>query len=508
MRSVMLTSTLAVLLCAGQGLAQIQPYVENPGYWQYNGQPVLLFGGSGRDNIFQWAGEGTKLTDQLDLLAGCGGNYIRCTMSSREYAPGGFRWDLLPYPFAKVNGKYDLHQWDDAYWSKLRTFLAETKKRGIFVQLEFLDRWNESNNTGGPESGWKESPWNPDNNVTYDWDDSPLLKQGQTGFYNPFHLAAITEDPVLLPLQQRFFEKVIDEVIDNGNDHVLFQVDNESGIGDDTLEPDPYWARYVRNYAQSKGAGEVFVCTSRRFHPPAPYLSTTFQEWENPELRVPVENSAFNYYDISQNNGNSGQAHYDNFLWFRAKVREHGVRPINNVKCYHMNWPTGTRWDQHAPGTDAEAGARFWRVVFAGAASIRFHRDAPHLMVGRPGRPGFGLKPRAQAHIRSMHLFVRQAHLFTMEPHNDLLSDRAEDEAYCLAEPGKQFAVFFTGAADRSVVLDLSSAPQGLRLRWLDVTKSRWVDEDSPVRGAACTLRSPGPGHWVAVLQSDKGGRK
>lgn len=90
----------------------IQPYAENPEYWQYKGEPILLFGGSNRDNIFQWANEGTKLTDHLDLLQRCGGNYIRSAMNSREYFSSGYRWDVLAYPYAKVDGKYDLTRWN------------------------------------------------------------------------------------------------------------------------------------------------------------------------------------------------------------------------------------------------------------------------------------------------------------------------------------------------------------------------------------------------------------
>ena len=119
-------------------------------------------------------------------------------------------------------------------------FLRETKKRDIIVQLEIWDRWYESGDWTRPGNGWYDSPWNPNNNVTYDWSNSPLLKEGKTDFYNAIHMAATEKDPVLLPLQQRFVEKIIDEVIEGGYDHVLFQIDNESGIGSDSLEPDPY----------------------------------------------------------------------------------------------------------------------------------------------------------------------------------------------------------------------------------------------------------------------------
>jgi hypothetical protein len=313
-------------------------------------------------------------------------------------------------------------------------------------------------------------------------------------------MAAVARDAVLLPLQQRFVEKILDEVIDGGFDHVLFQVDNESGIGDDTLEPDSYWARFLREYAKSKGGFEAYVCTSRRFHWPTPRRVTDFQDWTNPEIRVPIINAAFNYCDISQNNGNSGQQHYDNLVWYRSKVLEHGARPINHTKCYHFNWPTGTSFHRRTSPTDAKAGAKFWRAVFGGGASIRFHRHTPT----RPGglREGFGLAPEAQSHIRSLKMLVDAIHVFSMEPRNDLLSRRASNEAYCLAEPGRQYAVFFTGDSDGHVQVELAASQVPLRLRWLNVSESRWEAETTVSRRKDYTLKAPGSGHWVAVLRA------
>ena len=492
--------------CGAKSLSEfernrVKPYSGNPSYWEYRGRPLLLIGGSDRDNIFQWALDGTKLTDHLDLLSSCGGNYIRCTMSSREYTPEGYRWDLLHYPFAKIGDNYDLKRWDDVYWSKLRTFLRETKKRGIIVQLKIWDRWNESGDSQKARFGWYDSPWNPNNNSTYDWTDSPLLKPGKTDFYNAFHYAAVTSDPVLLPLQQRFVEKVVDEVIDNGNDHVLFQVDNESGIGNETLEPDPYWARFVRRYARSKGAPDIFVCSSRRFHWPTPYMATTFQDWENPEVRVPLLNTAFNFSDIPQNNGTSGQRQYDNILWYRSRVLVHGARPINNVKCYHFNWPIGSSFgkDRTSP-TDADAGAKFWRAVFAGSASIRFHRHTPTRPAGL--REGFGLTLEGQRHLRSMRHLLDAVHIFGTKPRNDLLLQRTTNEAYCLAEPGKQYAVFFTGDGDSRVTIELTTSRHLFELRWLDIATSRWGQRAMVSSGGDRMLRAPGSGHWVAVLRA------
>ena len=498
-----LAMSFIIFACADNENTGIRIYENNPNYWQYNGQPILLFGGSDRDNIYHWADDETRLRDHLDLLEKSGGNYIRCTMSSREYTTEFYRWDILPYPYESKDGKYDLTKWNEVYWNRLRTFLSETKKRGIIVQLELWDRWNEKQSPGTQKLGWDYSPFNPDNNINYLKKDSPLLNRSVQDFYNGFHFAAVENDSLLLPVQQRYIQKIIDIVIDNGFDHVIFQVDNESGIGDESLEPDPYWANYIREYGRSKNSNHlIYVCTSRRFHWPSVYLTDNFQDWNNPEISVPILNSAFNYCDISQNNGNSGQIHYDNLLWYRSKVHENGARPINHVKCYHFNWPTGADFVRgRTAATDEEAYSKFWRSAFAGAASIRFHRHTPY----KPGklREGFGLTSEAQVHIKSMSLLVEAINIFSMEPANELLSERSDNEAYCLAEPGKQYAVFFTGEGDRSVDISLNSVSQMLSLQWLDINNNKWHDLN-PVDGRGKgTLSPPGSGpHWVAVLKN------
>ena len=57
----------------------LQPWKENPWYWNYRAAPVLLLGGSDDDNLFQWPEK--ELGAQLDRLSNAGGNVIRNTMS-------------------------------------------------------------------------------------------------------------------------------------------------------------------------------------------------------------------------------------------------------------------------------------------------------------------------------------------------------------------------------------------------------------------------------------------
>jgi len=85
-----------------QDSGRIGPYDKNPRYWQYQGRPIVLLGGSKDDNPFQLP----DLKEHLQLLKSVGGNYIRNTMSDR--ADKGHE----VYPFRRLDhGKYDLSQW-------------------------------------------------------------------------------------------------------------------------------------------------------------------------------------------------------------------------------------------------------------------------------------------------------------------------------------------------------------------------------------------------------------
>ena len=150
----------------------IDVYAKNPFYWQYKGDPVLLLGASGDDNLFQWEGEefGNRLEDHLDSLVAVGGNYVRNTMNSRYDACTGYNDNHMAYPFKMLpSGKYDMNEWNPDYWNRLDKFLSETEKRDIIVQLEIWDLYSILNNLA-----WEKQPWNPDNNVNYTYQSAKL----------------------------------------------------------------------------------------------------------------------------------------------------------------------------------------------------------------------------------------------------------------------------------------------------------------------------------------------
>jgi len=100
---------------------------------------------------------------------------------------------------------------------------------------------------------------------------------------------------------------------------------------------------------------------------------------------------------------------------------------MNNVKIY------GRVGNSRQPMSVRENIERFWRIVFAGCASSRFHRPDS----------GLGLSDEAQEVIRAARNFTDAFDLFSCEPRPDLLSDCADNECYLLADPPGTFALYF-----------------------------------------------------------------
>jgi hypothetical protein len=195
----------------------------------------------------------------------------------------------------------------------------------------------------------------------------------------------------------------------------------------------------------------------------------------------------YSFVDISQNNHNTGLEHWENAQAVRARIIEsEHIRPMNCVKIYGAN--TG------AYGTHRDAQERFWRNIFGGMASSRFHRPTS----------GLGLGEIAQAHLRAMRALMREMDIFTCAPHTDLLTNRSRNEAYCTANPGVEYAVFFPDGGD--VLLNVNAAGnRTLTVRWLHIRSGQWTgnsealqhDENDRVR-----LVTPAEeGYWVALVR-------
>ncbi len=449
---IVATSLTPLLAVANDGL---RSYEENPYYWQYRGEPVLLLGGSVDDNLFQIRG----LKPHLNEIRDAGGNYIRNTMSDRKDNGNEV------YAYRRLDsGKYDLDQWNDEYWTRFENLLRWTGEREIFVQIEVWDRFDYS------RDHWPPHPYNPKNNVNYDAEGSGLADRypdhpGRNR--QPFFFTTPAQDnnETLLPYQQRFVDKMLSYSLQH--DHVLYCIDNETS-GEEAWAT--YWAEYLRKRADDAGV-EINI-------------TQMWDDWNlrGDEHRRTIDHpQRYDFIDVSQNNHKQGQEHWDNFQWVRQYIADQ-PRPINTVKTYGAD---GNKFGH----SNQDGVERFFRHLLGGAASARFHRPDS----------GLGLSDVAVAAIGAARKLESEIELWEVQPANERLSDRNENAAYLAADPGEAYALYFT--AGGSVGVDLSDVQGELELRWISIDSGDWGETASISGGGVIAVEAPSNGNWLAVIR-------
>ncbi len=476
---ILLTGALVIPVHA----TTIEQSSAHPFYWEVDGAPTLLLGGTADDNLFQIE----HLHEHLRALKATGGNVIRCTLSSRDEG------NVKPYATDGA-GLFDLQEFNPGYWNRLSQLLAWTAELGIIVQVEI---WATYDFYWG-DYGWASNPFNPTANRTYSADQSGLPQvidhPAQTAV-NPFFesVPALGNNVFLLEFQQQFVDKVLSLTLPY--DHVLYCIDNETSVHYAWGE---YWAAYLQNAAGMAGKRILVTEMWDSWDPSegkvegalmqSPDLGGWFAEHTNPDLHI-VSNFRFSlerpdlyaFLEVSNHNAQRGQTHYETAIWVRSQVIDSGIlRPINNTKIY------GGDLDQIWAGSRDDGRDRFWRNIFAGHASARFHRPPT----------GMGFDPDAQMNLHSARSLTDSVHLFTMEPANALLGEREADEAYCLVQPDhREVLLYFPSGGE--VYLDLKAGDY--TLQGIDVGSAVWQPTEK--QALPGTIKAPSLKPWAAVLR-------
>jgi hypothetical protein len=432
---------------------RIQPAVDNPWYWQYRGEPVLLLGASVDDNLFQIP----DLEAHLDAMQAAGGNYVRNTMSDRREQ--GFE----VYPFLRLpDGRYDLGQWNDEYWRRFEALLRLTFERDIVVQIEIWDRVDYS------REHWPPHPYNPPNNVNYSRFASSLAPEypwHPARNFQPFFFTTPEQrwNHVVLQYQRRFVEAILERALPYP--HVLYCLDNETRAEEAWST---YWAEFVHERARVAGV-RAYVTEMLDDHDLR--SEDHRRTFDHPER--------YGFVEVSQNNQQQGQTHWDHFQWARSYLSER-PRPMNTVKTY------GAEGGRHGNARDGLE--RWWRHLIGGAAAVRFHRPPS----------GHGLSETAKTSLRAARKLESLVRLWEVEPRLDLLRDREENEAYLTARPGRAYALYFPDGG--SLELDLSDQGGVFEVRWIEIATGDWGPTARLEGGAWRRLVAPGEGHWAVVV--------
>jgi hypothetical protein len=311
---------------------------------------------------------------------------------------------------------------------------------------------------------------NPKNNVNYTADESWFAMEypqhpgaNDQPFF--FSVPELQNNQRILEIQQRFIDKVLSHTLDYGN--VLYCIDNETSGAEAW---GAYWANYIRTQAKKKGL-EVSI-------------TEMWDAWnlKDQEHRRTLDHpERYDFVDVSQNNHNRGDTHWENLMWVREYTADN-PRPINHVKIYGA--------DTGRYGTTRDGNERFWRNLVGGAASARFHRPDS----------GIGLLPLARRHLESARLFLEAFDIIraTPSPAHERLRGREANEAFLTTIRDESFAVYFPEGGE--VVLAKPPSPGPWQAKWLDIEAAEWQERPAQNSGQGLLLSAPGKGHWLCVL--------
>jgi hypothetical protein len=419
-------------------------------YFSINGTPALLLGGSNNDNIFQ----DHPVEPQLDTLVAYGGNYIRCTLSSRDFAN---QW---PYQ-QRGDAMYDLAVFSEAYWSRLDKFFKITQQKGIAVQLEIWDvrDYNQANN-------WAKHPFNPTYNINYDAQTSGLpddILNSNNPNSHPFFTTVpeLDNNETVLPFQRKLVEKLLSYTFKYN--HILYCINNE--FTGNTLWSN-YWANFIKQKANEENK-DILVTD----------MPGSLQNHALSQLNSVATDVNYDFAEISMQSLLKGEMHYQ-FIDSLSKAMDN--KPLTLVKIFGGEQNDFT-------GTFDDGPERFWKNIFAGAAAVRFHQPPQ----------GAGLNRLAQVNLKSIRMLTDSVDFFDLKAGNNLLIDRQENEVFCLAAPNKSYVLYYPGCGEVALPLQQSK----VKVKWLNILNAQWEESYQLEVDSSLTLKSPCEGKWAVWIE-------
>jgi len=202
---------------------------DNPHYFQWRGRPTILI--TSAEHYGAVLNLDFDYRRYLDTLGGDGLNYTRVFTGAYVEPDGAFKitrntlapragrfiapWARSDRPgYANGGNKFDLARWDEAYFLRLKAFIAYAASRNVVVELTLFCPMYE-------DVQWKLSPMNAANNV------NGLGAVARTDVYT------LDRHGGLLDVQVALTRKIVAEL--NGFDNLFFEICNEPYFGGVTL---------------------------------------------------------------------------------------------------------------------------------------------------------------------------------------------------------------------------------------------------------------------------------
>ena len=131
----------------------------------------------------------------------------------------------LPYKKVKKKGQelYDLSQWNEAYFDRLRKRIKEAGDVGIYVSVMLFQGWSQNRLETPGSDPWEYHPLNPLNNI------NGVGKSVKNNGFDDEKMGTLhsLNNGDVLEQQEAYVKKVIETI--NDLDNVLYEIINEGG---------------------------------------------------------------------------------------------------------------------------------------------------------------------------------------------------------------------------------------------------------------------------------------
>jgi len=454
-------------LSAAPAVDALKLHPDNGRYFQFRGQPlVLVTSGEHYGAVFNLDFDYVVYLNELQAK---GLNYTRLFTGPvvgpypSDLGPDGTiaprsgrylcAWARSTTPgYAGGGNKFNLDQWDAAYFTRLKDFVTKAGDRGIVVELTMFSTLYFD------DSVWNVSPFHPNNNVN----GTALISR------NAVHVMGSP----YLPRQEALVRKLSAEMA--AYDNVFFEICNE-----------PYWEVVSDDWQRqitSVLAGAEALLPANQRHLIARNIANAGegQAW-GPQGALSLSDypniSIFNY---------------------------HYARPPYIVeRQYHLNRPIGddeTGFDGNGDSAYRKEG---WNFILAGGAL--FNNLDPSFTTAQENGTWssassvHGGSPALRTSLGALRRFIHSLPFTTMAPNNALITGGNPGTARCLAKPGSAYGVYLTGGSQANLQLTLAAGTWSVE--WID-TKTGTVAKNEVISQAttgARTLVSPSYSEDIAL---------
>jgi hypothetical protein len=382
----------------------------------------------------------------LDTLAADGMNYTRVFTGAYVEKHGAFgikRNTLAPLPGTFLapwkrsdqpgNGgggnRFDLEQWDEAYFKRLHSFVAEAGKRGVVVEITFFSSiYNDEQ--------WSVNPFNPTNNIN-GLNETDRKK-----------LQALPVDAKLLGYQERYVRKIVGEL--KNYDNVFYEIQNEPWADHHIMGP--YMNEYLDKQHSFPNAVEI------------PQQSAVAWQSRVANWIQQEESGLKEKHLIAQNIAN-----------FKLSVKPEDIAPGVSILNFHYAHPEAVQWNRglgkligfdetgFAGRSDEVYRRQAWRFMMAGGGLFN-HLDYSFTQGKEdgtdlePNGPGGG-SPALRKQLRALSTFLHSFNLAELKPDHTFLASSPGAECQVLSWPGKEYAVY--GQGRLPVLLNIGKLPSG-----------------------------------------------